>query len=68
MKILKNLPTKNLRYTAVRNAKLSGNDARTNSHRGHFDDLVANMVWKRSTIDEDAAQLVDAALAGIDES
>jgi hypothetical protein len=52
----------------VRDAKLARNDARTDSHRGHFDDLVADVVRKRTTVDEHAAQLVDAALTGIDES
>ena len=52
----------------MRNAKLTRNDARTDSHGGHFDDLVANVIWKRTTIDEDTAELVDSTLAGIDKS
>ena len=52
----------------MRDAKLARNDARTDSHRSHFDDLVANVVRKRTTVDEDAAKLVDASLPRIDES
>mgnify|MGYP003337715311 CR=1 FL=1 len=66
--LIKNLPTKNFGNAAMRNAKLTRNDARADSHGGHFDDLVANVIWKRATIDEDTAKLVDPTLAGIDES
>ena len=47
---------------AVTDAKLTRNDARSNSGRGHFDDLESDVIGKRPAVDEDASQLVDAAL------
>ena len=43
-------------------AKLTRNDARPNSGRGHLDDLESDVIGKRPAVDEDASQLVDAAL------
>lgn len=46
----------------MRDAKLTRNDARTNAGGGKLDDLEANVVGKRSAVDEYTAKLVDSSL------
>ena len=48
---------------AVRDAQRPADDARTRTLRRHLYDLQPDVVRQRATIDEDAAQLVDPALA-----
>ena len=64
----KNLPTQNLGDTAVRDSQLTRDYAGANAHCRHFDNFVANVIRQRSAIDEDAAELIDATLAGINET
>jgi len=46
----------------VTDAKLTRNDARPDAGRGHLDDLQPDVVGQGPAVDEDAAELVDAAL------
>lgn len=52
----------NLRYAAVRHAKLSWDDARSDTSRRQLDNLEADVIWQRSTVDEDTAELIYASL------
>lgn len=51
------------RYTTVRDAQLSRYHTRPHSTGGHFHNLKAYVIGQRTSIDEDAAQLVDASLS-----
>ena len=44
-------------------AELARDDAGADAGGGHLDDLEADVVGQRTPVDEDAAELVDAALA-----
>ena len=52
----------------MRDSQLTRDDAGANAHCRHFDNFVANVIRQRSAIDEDAAELIDATLAGINET
>ena len=56
-------PVQDLGDTAVGDAKLSRDDARSDAGGGHLDDLEADVVGQRAPVDEHPAQLVDAPLA-----
>lgn len=47
---------------AVRHPELTRDDAGADAGSGHLDDLQANVVGERTTVDEDAPELVDATL------
>ena len=49
-------------------SQLTRDDARANAHCRHFNNFVANVIRQGATIDEDAAELIDATLAGINET
>ena len=52
--------SENFGNAAVRNAELARDVARTNPLLREIDDSLANNVWERTTVDKDAAQLIDA--------
>ena len=62
------LPTQNLGHAAMWHSQLTRDDARANAHCRHFNNFVANVIRQGATIDEDAAELIDATLAGINET
>ena len=51
-----------LRDATVADAQLPRDDARPDAGGRHLDDLQPDVVGQRPAVDEDAAQLVDAAL------
>lgn len=50
--------------TSMGHPKLTGDNAGTDSRGRHLDDLQADMVRKRSPVDEDASQLIYTSLTG----
>lgn len=64
----RHLPTQNLGHAAMWHSQLTRDDARANAHCRHFNNFVANVIRQGATIDEDAAELIDATLAGINET
>lgn len=52
----------NLRHAAVADAQLPGNVTRPDAESGQFDDAHSRRVGQRSTVDENASQLVDFAV------
>lgn len=43
--------------------QLAGDDTGPDAVVGHLDNLVADVVWQGSPVDEDPTQLIDPALA-----
>ena len=50
-------------HTTVRDAQLTGDDTRTDSCRRQFNDLQADVIRKRTTVDEHSAELINSSLA-----
>jgi len=51
-----------LGHAAVGHAQLAGDDTRPDSGSGQFDDLEADVIGQRASVDEHAAQLIHSAL------
>lgn len=56
------LPAQDLADTAIGHLQDARDVARTRSRMGQLDDLLARRVGQRTTADEHAAQLIDAAV------
>lgn len=52
-----------LRDTAVRDAQLATDVTGSDSELGHFDDADTDVIWKRTTVDEDSSELVHFAVS-----
>lgn len=52
------------RHTSVWDTQLAWNLTWSNTLRGELNDLKSNVWWKRPAVNEDAAELIDAPLAG----
>ncbi len=51
-----------LGHAAVGHAQLAGDDTRPDTGSGQFDDLEADVIGQRASVDEHAAQLIHSAL------
>ena len=54
-----------LGHAAMRDAQLPRDDARTDTRRRQFDDLQADVIRKRPTVDKDSAKLINTTLSYI---
>lgn len=57
------VPAEDFGDAAVRHPQLTGDDTGTDAVMGHLHDFMADMVWERSAVYEDAAELVDPTLS-----
>lgn len=56
------VPAEDFGDAAVGHPQLARDDARTNAVMGHLHDLVPNVVWKRSPVNENTPKLVNTTL------